>query len=157
MENASKALIIAGAILLAILIIGLGMMVFSGVRERVSDTSSIDEVAAQAYNSPYEAYFGTSVSSDKVKALLDKINTHNITTKDDSLKIKVSAYKNPTGSARFTGVSVNPCTESTDLTAIKSQIEQGKTYVVRASTSNNENRGYSLQTGYLNCVVIRSN
>ena len=38
MENASKALIIAGAILLSILIIGLGMMVFNQAKEAMTGT-----------------------------------------------------------------------------------------------------------------------
>ena len=58
MENASKALIIAGAILLAILIIGLGMLIYSRSSGAL-DTSTIDQQKVQAYNSPYEQYFGT--------------------------------------------------------------------------------------------------
>ena len=37
MENASKALIIAGAILLSIAIIGVGMYVFQNVQETIKD------------------------------------------------------------------------------------------------------------------------
>ena len=37
MENASKALIIAGAILLSIAIIGVGMYVFQNVQETIQD------------------------------------------------------------------------------------------------------------------------
>ena len=46
MENASKALIIAGAILLSILLIGLGMMVYSKAKGTL-DNTGIDDVAVQ--------------------------------------------------------------------------------------------------------------
>ena len=38
MENASKALIIAGAILLSILIIGLGMYIYNMAADAITDT-----------------------------------------------------------------------------------------------------------------------
>ena len=46
MENASKALIIAGAILLAILIIGLGIFIYRQAANTVSDTG-MDQLAIQ--------------------------------------------------------------------------------------------------------------
>ena len=44
MENASKALIIAGAILLAILLISLGIMIFNQAQDTVNKTYRYDEV-----------------------------------------------------------------------------------------------------------------
>ena len=46
MENASKALIIAGAILLAILIIGLGIFIYRQAANTVSDTG-MDQLSIQ--------------------------------------------------------------------------------------------------------------
>ena len=147
MENASKALIIAGAILLAILIIGLGMMVFNNVRERAGDTSAIDELAVTQYNSPYEAYFGQNVSGANLRALIDKVNTHNVSVrnKDDSLLIKI-----------------NGADASDSLITKKSQISNGKTYAVAAALSAMKNtstgeiafsgNGYNTKTGYLTSI-----
>ena len=50
MENASKALIIAGAILLAILLISLGIMIFNQAQDTVSNKSMIQEVLATNAN-----------------------------------------------------------------------------------------------------------
>jgi len=50
MENASKALIIAGAILLSILIIGIGMYVYS------SSTSSLDSAVSQMSANEIQAF-----------------------------------------------------------------------------------------------------
>lgn len=87
MENASKALIIAGAILLSILIIGLGMMIFNQARDAM-DTSAIDQLSVQQYNADFESYRGSAVRGSTVKTLWDKVQSHNRTHQDDeSLQI----------------------------------------------------------------------
>ena len=155
MENASKALIIAGAILLAILIIGLGMMVFNNVRERAGDTSAIDEMSVQQYNSPYEAYLGKNVSAANVKALLDKIHTHNVAVEntDSALLIKVTLR-----TAANTKFSDN-YEEATGnyLINMKSEIKSGKTYIVRTAsqTASSFAPGYNTKTGYIQHIVIQ--
>ena len=69
MENASKALIIAGAILLAILIISLGIMIFRQA-SGVVDSNAMDEVAAgkiylpTALTSRFFEYFQNSFKEE---------------------------------------------------------------------------------------------
>ena len=70
MENASKALIIAGAILLSILIIAIGMYIYN------SSTNSIQNAAGQisqqdmsAFNNQLDMYAGRQVGTN-VKALI---------------------------------------------------------------------------------------
>ena len=138
MENASKALIIAGAILLAILIIGLGMMVFNNVRQRAGDTSAIDELAVQQFNSPFVAYFGDKVSGSNLKALLEKIMAHNRIQDDTSLQISV----------------FNDTTNvTTNLRTAISGIQVGKTYTVDATATN----GYDANSGYLTSITYKVN
>ncbi|MCI9016774.1 MAG: hypothetical protein HFJ53_06400 [Clostridia bacterium] len=83
MENASKALIIAGAILIAILLIGVGMMVFrgaqGGIDEAVAQMSSNEK---QMYNNQFDTYSGTKVRGSNVKALIGVIITNNQTNAD---------------------------------------------------------------------------
>ena len=81
MENASKALIIAGAILLAILIIGLGMFVYTQA-SGVMDGIGMDSQAVSAYNAQFEEYAGT-VSGAEAKALYGVIRDHNRANIDD--------------------------------------------------------------------------
>ena len=78
MENASKALIIAGAILLSILIIGLGMMVFNQAKEALSG-SNLDAEKAQTFNSKFLEYTGNSMTGVQVKNLVDLITNNNNT------------------------------------------------------------------------------
>lgn len=79
MENASKALIIAGAILLSILIISLGLMIFNQAKEVVSGSSgSMTEVETSTFNSKFEAYAGDKISGSNVNALLNAVISSNV-------------------------------------------------------------------------------
>ena len=58
MENASKALIIAGAILLAILLITLGILVYNQAAG-VINSNAMSEVEQQQFNQKFTQYEGT--------------------------------------------------------------------------------------------------
>lgn len=77
MENASKALIIAGAILISILIIGLGVFIYNKAKGAMDDSISLDSQKVQSINAKFEAYEGKGRSASDVKALLDLVRTHN--------------------------------------------------------------------------------
>ena len=49
MENASKALIIAGAILISILIVGLGVIIYNNVAD-VAKTGTLDSTQINSHN-----------------------------------------------------------------------------------------------------------
>ena len=51
MENASKALIMAGAILIAIMIISLGILVFSRMSSSAKSAANMDEQEISNFNS----------------------------------------------------------------------------------------------------------
>ena len=92
MENASKALIIAGAILLAILLIGLGIFIFGQVSNTI-DNTGLDQLAVQQFNSQFEPYEGTK-SGSQVKQLLRVVISNNLTHTDDpSMKVKVNGVE----------------------------------------------------------------
>lgn len=82
MENASKALIIAGAILLAILIIGLGMFIYNQAADTL-DGAQLDGQKVDSYNREFLQYEGTKQGS-QVKTLLNNIKTHNRNAEDAS-------------------------------------------------------------------------
>lgn len=76
MENASKALLIAGAILLAILLISLGIMVYNNAKGTISD-SNLDTEKAQAFNTKISQYCGSSKSGTTMNSLVDAIAASN--------------------------------------------------------------------------------
>ena len=77
MENASKALIIAGAILLAILIITLGILIYNQASGVVTN-NSMDEVSIQTFNNKFLQYAGEQKGS-AVRSLLSQVNASNAT------------------------------------------------------------------------------
>ncbi len=102
MENASKALLIAGAILIAILLIGIGMMVFGNIGGITAQSQQqMDSMEIQIFNSKFSPYAGSNVSGSNVKQLLNTITAHNASTDDISLKIT------PTGVTSVTAVESN--------------------------------------------------
>ena len=75
MENASKALIIAGAILLAILLISLGIMIFTQAQDTVTN-SGMSEAELQSFNSKFLKYEG-NMKGTMVKSLIQEVNSGN--------------------------------------------------------------------------------
>lgn len=76
MENASKALIIAGAILLSILLISLGIMVYNNAKGTISD-ANLNSEEAQAFNTKITQYCGTGKSGTTMNSLMDAIAASN--------------------------------------------------------------------------------
>ena len=78
MENASKALIVAGAILIAILLITIGIILINSSRSVVdSGTTAMSSQAIQAFNAQFTQYEGKNKSRQTVSALLNTIITSN--------------------------------------------------------------------------------
>ncbi len=130
MENASKALIIAGAILLSILIIGLGMMIFNQAKDAISGTG-MDQQKVATYNAEFTDYEGTNVNGTRARSLCDTVRNHNITVaaEDESLLIGING-KNDTAS----------------INASKTSFKAGKTYTISCE--------YDAKTGYVNNITV---
>lgn len=136
MENASKALIIAGAILLAILIIALGMRIFGNANLDVN----MDPQKARAFNAEFEGHFGKKRSGSDARALYDAVAAHNRTAEDESLKITVKLPTATTGAGVDTGSK--PTTNYSGDKLLK-----GKVYDITGSN-------YDSKSGYLTEITI---
>ena len=84
MENASKALIIAGAILISILIIGLCVFIYQQAQSTVSK-ANLNSQEAQAQNQQFDNYFGDKVSAQEVKQLCTTVRSNNITGEGNAI------------------------------------------------------------------------
>ena len=102
MENASKALIIAGAILLSILIISLGIFIFQQAKGAVN-TDSIDQMQVDAFNGKFDQYAGTKIRGAQVKALINAVNTNNNTTHYEGKKVEIQYQGGLTAAKISTG------------------------------------------------------
>lgn len=85
MENASKALIIAGAILLSILIITLGLTVYNQAKNSMG-SSNLDAQEIRAHNSQFLSYEGKQKGT-QVKSLITAIRQNNRDYTDRMIQI----------------------------------------------------------------------
>lgn len=77
MENATKALLIAAAVLIAILIISLGVVIYTKASEAVEGSLDMSEYQIQQFNEKFRKYEGTNKSGADVNALLQTVFNHN--------------------------------------------------------------------------------
>ena len=166
MENASKALIIAGAILLSILIISLGIWIYTSAQQTVNEAGNMDEQTITAFNNKFTASLGKSVGGSEVNALIQTVRANNQTACVDGSKEKIIAiYTGDNGrsggadnamvitktgseidgtgtvSTRTTG------TGSTLKCSVQGSVATGRTYEVTCSYYN----------GLINCICIKAN
>ena len=144
MENASKALIIAGAILLAIAIIAIAMFVFGTARDTVTEATSMSTTQIQAYNQPFEAYLGI-VRGSNAKTLCSTVRDHNLAETDNSRKISV--FTEDKGAEYSSGnAEGSTAITVTEINKISGNLGSGKTYKVSF--------GYDPDSGLLTAVYI---
>ena len=146
MENASKALLIAGAILLAILIIAIGMFIYSSAQSNVeSSITQMTTQEVQAYNSQFTSYEGMQAGAN-VKALLGRLIGNAKTYEEESGKVpnvnfignnsKNNENVNTNYGKNVTGADNNVATAGyiKDLNTIRQRIESKHEYKVTFET-----------------------
>jgi len=89
MENATKALLIAAAVLVAILIISLGLVVYNMAEETVKNNSSLSAQEIQAFNDQFTQYAGENVRGTRVNSLLKTALNNNITQQQEGNEGKI--------------------------------------------------------------------
>ncbi len=88
MENASKALIMAGAILIAILLISAGLIVLNstkGVTEQSGKAAKAVEI--ETFNSQFTKYCGDRVLGSKVKDLINFVNSYKSANNNTNIEV----------------------------------------------------------------------
>ena len=84
MENASKALIIAGAILIAILLISVGLVVFNSTKGVTDQAGELGRtMSAEVFNNQFTQYFGDRVRGSTVRELINRIDVYNASNGND--------------------------------------------------------------------------
>ena len=132
MENASKALIIAGAILLAILIIGLGMFVYQQASGAM-DGIGMDSEKVSAYNSAFLQYEGT-VSGTEAKALYSLIRNHNNSDGVDDVSLQIELTFDGT---QYKDTNTHKEAPTAEVKLPANTIKNGATYEVTFATDPN--------------------
>lgn len=140
MENATKALLIAAAVLVAIIIISLGVSIVTSARDQINQSSNaLDSAEVEAFNSKFKTYEGASVSGTKVRSLANAVIQSNQSQEDDSRKIEIYLYTgNDETSVDYTGVTGTPIVgkDATTVPTGDQGIQTGKRYYVRCITDS---------------------
>ncbi len=78
MENASKALIIIGAILISTLLISIGIAILNATSGLQAEANQeVETLEVQSFNEQFAKYQGTMVNASQVKSLLLLIKANN--------------------------------------------------------------------------------
>ena len=161
MENASKALIIAGAILISILIVGLGVIIYNNVSD-VASSGTLDAQQISSHNSPFESYFGDYVSGSNVKALFTQVQANNNAAaangEDTGNKITI---------VKGTKDANNTITAASANAWKSSDIKTGKTYTVGVYVTGTNPSDYNdtatigssayWKNGFIKTIVVVEN
>lgn len=148
MENASKALLIAGAILLAILIIAIGMFIYNSAQATVNDSlTSMSTQEVEAFNNQFNSYEQEQTGSN-VKALIGRLIANANTYEEESAKVPKIIYlagssKNYTEASHTTKQAAYATTDSntanyiSGLSTLRNNIENKHKYwiTMEAGTS----------------------
>ena len=162
MENASKALLISGTILIVILLIGVGIKLFDSTSP-LSDqvTTSTQTTAASNFNSQFYIYFGNSVSPSKTRDFIKEVMKNNAksgyaTFSPELHQIGLLFYKK--NNQHVLPGDPHKWKES-DLQAVYNNIHDNQTYTIR-NTYNCDTYGAPAgyyKNGYLICITIQEN
>lgn len=133
MENASKALIIAGAILVSIMIISLGVFVFNrfGGQAKESVEGRMTEQEISSFNSRITPYLGQSISGSQVNALIQYVISNDLNCIKTGETYKAITITFPSGGGTNT-IKVNGT--NLDGTSVKRvETGSGKYYSVNGT------------------------
>ena len=132
MENASKALIIAGAILLSIVLITLGVVIIGRGQEAV-DKANIDDQVVSTWNQKFTSYAGDSVRGTDVNILINAVLSSNATNKnagDTDKLIKITTTIKNNSKEEAPGVTPNNTTSAPIYTKSCDKVNQSAKYNV---------------------------
>ena len=145
MENASKALIIAGAILLSILIIAIGMYIYNSSTNSIY--SAADQISAQdqeAFNSQWTSYEENQPGSS-VKSMISRLISNASTNEAEKTKLPNLFYEATDGeTVEVVSTIENP--NIAEFNSARSRIQTKHTYFIELHYSN--------ETSLVDCITI---
>lgn len=145
MENASKALILAGAVLIAMIIVSLSIFTFSKLSGKVRDKTDMTEEEIKMFNSKITPYLGKQ-SGTQVNVLIQYVISNNISAAQSGSMDKSITITFPYDAASHTNTikvikngSKLEVNYGTGAGAGKKRVETGhdKTYTVKGINDEN--------------------
>ena len=137
MENATKGLMIAGAILIAIVLIGIGVFLVSQAQVFMDQGGDqFDEMTIMSFNSQFENYSGRR-SGSEVKKLISIVNTNNLTAHREETYTEEGIYLVfNDGKSEYTVDGRVDTYQSSSANKASNAANTGKTYYVSIANYN---------------------
>ena len=137
MENATKALLIAAAVLVAILIISLGLVVYNMAAETVN-SQNLSQQEVQAQNEKFARYDGTNKRGSEVNAMLKTVLQSNMDLK---------ATNKSNGLVSVIGGEGASISLTTGATSITTRADTSKMYDITVN--------YDSTSGLVNTITVK--
>lgn len=134
MENATKALIIAAAILIAIVLISLGVYVL-GIGQQSIQGADMSETEIMAFNSKFDTYVRNRVMGSEINVLLRDVAANNLSEGADGRQIRID------GAGTYSG-------DTGTITQVTHKARTGNTYNVTATKN---------EAGLITVITIEGN
>ena len=133
MENTSKALIIAGAILVAILLISIGIIIINSMKKPIRQADKeADSQAVQIFNSQFQSYIGKNKTASQVSSLIGKI----MGLYGSDSKHEITIWFTEKGESETTNGQMS----------MQSRINSSSTYTVKMGTNKDTTYGITSNT-----------
>lgn len=132
MENATKALLIAAAVLISIAVITIGLIVFRMASGAISDVN-MSEAEITSFNEKFNGFEGSRVSGSKVNAMLKTVLQHNTMNTDAGRQVAITG-------------DIALATNATSLPSVMA--DTGKTYTVKCTIGS---------AGYVTSITVTLN
>lgn len=137
MENATKALLIAAAVLVAILIISLGLVVYNMAAETVN-SQNLSQQEVQAQNEKFARYDGTNKRGSEVNAMLKTVLQSNM---------DLSATNKSAGLVNVKSEGTADISLTTGATSITKRADTSKMYDIIVE--------YDSKSGLVNQITVK--
>ena len=141
MENASKALIIAGSILIAIMIVSLGVVIFNNMGNTAKQAANMDKQEIESFNAKITPYVGKNISGSQVNALIQLvISIDNAAIKSGGTE-KIVSIEYPLENGERNTISVSGNTVSSTNANATKRVKTGAGAYYTVSETYNDTTG----------------
>lgn len=144
MENASKALLIAGAILICILLIAVAMYIYSSARTTIDTAASkMSSQEKDIYNSAVSSYLGDSKKGSQVRAMIDAVKNSNASNTGET--------------GKFIGIYLDSIAGATKPTEQPTANEDGKIVAYKVYETDNTNEKVNEASDLMDTIKAKIN
>lgn len=153
MENASKALIMAGGILIALLVISLLVYFYSDIKDLMGIYNKIDiSKEVEEFNKQYDAYFRNNLYGSDILSLINKAYDYNIREAKNEgyqkLEMQVTFNKNYIDYEGTVVISKKTVYDEDTLKEIADNLQEKTDYYAKKQVGKIKNTTISMISGY---------